>query len=161
VFVALLLAGCGDSGREHIKWQLPLEAPADQHGSEHMASELPAWAANRQGSVEIRMLEKSSTQLFEGRIAMNGKVRLRDLEIRLLGLAQGLRMKSGTFIDDDNVHNAAAFVEISREGRQVYRGWLYQEFPEMFGPDTPDWKVWLKSVSLQPPFSREGNVEKS
>ena len=62
---------------------------------------------------------------------------------------------SGTFIEDENVHNPAAFVELTYKGELVYRGWLYQEFPELFGPDTPGWKLWLKAVTVRAP-SEEG-----
>jgi hypothetical protein len=41
-------------------------------------------------------------------------------------------------------------VEISKDGNVIYHGWLYQKFPEMFGPDITEWKIWAKDISIQP-----------
>jgi len=70
-------------------------------------------------------------------------------------LTNGLRLKSGSYIEDENVHNPAAFVEISREDRQVYRGWLYQEFPELFGPDMENWKLSLRGLVIRQDDTQE------
>jgi len=146
--VALLTAGCEQQKAEKIQWQLPLQAPEDPHGSQ-VTSHVPAWAMSMQGEAELVWLHKSTTQLTHTKLALGGVTDLEDWHIRLLGLASGLRIKNNAFINDLNVHNPAALVELSRSGEVIYRGWLYQEFPELFGLDNSDWKVWLKGITLR------------
>ena len=156
IFVALailsLLAGCGDDDRETIKWQLPLTAPDDPHGGQQIdQSMLPEWASVAEGSVSLMFLQTSTARSFSVDVANHEKKMFHDWDVTLLGLAKGLRTQAGAFIDDENVHNPAAFVELTYKGKLVYRGWLYQEFPELFGPDTPGWKLWLKAVTVRAP----------
>jgi len=157
VLLGGLLSGCDSRQQvDQIEWQLPLEAPSDPHGTQMDAHALPEWASQRQGTAEIVWLQKSTTRVFTVKMAMGEQAEVEGWKIRLLGLAEGLRIQSGAFLDDPNVHNAAAFVEISRDGNVAYRGWLYEEFPELFGLDDPEWKVWLKTISVQP-ASQEAN----
>jgi len=146
----VLFSGCGDEKTEQIDWQLPLAAPDDPHGAT-ISQPLPGWAEQATGSAELALLQKDTARLFTVGLESGLEVEFRDMHFRLLGLAEGLRMKSGAYIEDENVHNPAAFVEISRKGRQIYRGWLYQEFPELFGPDMANWKVSLRNVSVTKP----------
>jgi len=149
VFALFLLAGCEQQAPDQIEWQLPLEAPADPHGSDKQA-ELPAWAVRIPGSAELVWLNKLTTHHYKLSLSVGSASELQGWHIQLLGLASGLRTQNGTFLNDENVHNAAAYVEISRDGKSVYRGWLYKEFPELFGIDDPEWKVWLKDIKLRP-----------
>jgi len=157
LFQVVLLAGmmlglsaCGDEKASQIDWQLPLAAPDDSHGAQ-VNQPLPEWAEQATGSAELVLLQKDKARLFTLGLESGLEVEFQEMHFRLLGLAEGLRMKSGTYIEDKNVHNPAAFVEISRQGRQVYRGWLYQEFPELFGPDMENWKVSLHGVIITQP----------
>ena len=143
------LAGCGRNETQQIDWQLPLTAPADPHGGD-INQFLPEWAAAMTGSAELKLLQKDTARTFTLRLKSGGDADFESMHFRLLGLADGLRLKSGTYIRDENVHNPAAFVEISRDDSQIYRGWLYQEFPELFGPDMVDWKIWLDGVTIEP-----------
>ena len=147
--IALLGTAC-EQQTEQIEWQMPLEAPEDPHGNQQAYAEVPEWAATRLGEAEIAWLNKHTTKIHASRTALGGISKVGDLDIRLLGLASGLRVKNGAFLDDENVDNPAAFVEISHRGKIIYRGWLYEKFPEMFGMDDPDWKVWLKGISIRP-----------
>jgi hypothetical protein len=156
--LSLLLSGCGDDDRETIKWQLPLTAPDDPHGGQIDQSMLPEWASVAEGSVSLMFLQTATARSFDVDVANHEKKMFHDWDVTLLGLAKGLRTQAGAFIDDENVHNPAAFVELIYKGELVYRGWLYQEFPELFGPDTPGWKLWLKAVTVRAP-SEEG-IEK-
>ena len=151
----LLLTGCDRKESSQIQWQLPLEAPEDPHGVQQDERALPEWAASAVGDATLVWLEKSTARLTPIMVAMNEQATWHGWNVRLLGLANGLRLQTGAYIDDENVHNPAAFVEVSRNGAVVYRGWLYQEFPELFGPDDPDWKLWLKAISVQPPAEEE------
>ena len=144
-----LLGGCSSENEREIQWQLPLEAPEDPHGAEKGAN-LPVWAESRQGEVNLVLLQKSSTKTFKMHLKSGGSAEMQGWQVRLLGLASGLRIKSGAFLDDPNVDNAAAFVEISRDGEVAYRGWLYEKFPELFGLDDPEWKVWANAISVRP-----------
>ena len=116
IFAALailsLLAGCGDDDRETIKWQLPLTAPDDPHGGQIDQSMLPEWASVAEGSVSLMFLQVSTARSFSVDVANHEKKMFHDWDVTLLGLAKGLRTRAGTFIDDENVHNPAAFVEL-------------------------------------------------
>ncbi len=144
----LLLSSCG-SDESQIHWQLPLTPPDDPHGAQQ-AQPLPEWVAGRQGSVHLMLLQISTARTFEFDIAMGEVTEQQGVNISLLGLSANLRLKAGTYIEDENVHNPAAYVEVSEKGKLIYRGWLYQEFPELFGPDSPNWKLWLKQVNVLP-----------
>jgi len=144
------MAGCGQQQSEQIEWQLPLSAPSDPHGA-RTQQELPAWVAGQAGHASLVLLQKSTTRLTPIDLNVGDKSETGNIHIKLLGLANGLRLKAGSYIDDKNVHNPAAFVEVSLADKMVYRGWLYQEFPELFGPDITDWKLWLKSINIQTP----------
>ncbi len=148
----MALAGCGQQQSEQIKWQLPLSAPVDPHGAQ-VRPVLPAWVAAQTGQATLILLQKSTDRLMPFTLNIGGESETESIHIKLLGLAHGLRLKAGTYIDDENVHNPAAFVEVSLAGKLIYRGWLYQEFPELFGPDMADWKLWLKGLNIQ--FSAE------
>ncbi len=150
VLCCLVLAGCGQQRPKQIKWQLPLSAASDPHGAS-VRQVLPEWAAGQTGHADLVLLQKSTTRLTPVGLAIGGEWEAGNIHIKLLGLAKGLRIKAGSYIDDKNVHNPAAFVEVSMAKKMVYRGWLYQEFPELFGPDMVDWKLWLKSISIQTP----------
>ncbi|EAU54962.1 DUF2155 domain-containing protein [Mariprofundus ferrooxydans] len=153
--VILINGGCEQQKAEKIQWQLPLEAPDDPHAVQSHVT-VPDWATARQGDAELVWLQKSTTHLVHTKLALGDAADVEGWHIRLLGLASGLRVKNSTFLDDENVHNPAALVEISRGGKVVYRGWLFQEFPELFGLDDPEWKVWLKGITLRAAAKTEG-----
>ncbi len=145
----LLLLACDGDGSGSIQWQLPLTSPPDPHGAQQSQA-LPAWAAMNQGSARFMLLQTGTARTFSMQVSSGASAEVQGVRVRLLGLAAHLRMKSGTYIEDENVHNPAAYVEVSEKGRRIYRGWLYQEFPEMFGPDSPNWRLWLKQVHIKP-----------
>jgi len=152
--VLVLCSGCDNKQDNDIQWQLPLQAPEDAHASS-VDAELPEWAAMRQGSVELVFLHKNTARKTLVSVVKGQDVEIQAWRVRVLGLAQGLRVKSGALLDDESLHNAAAFVELIQDGKLVYRGWLYQDFPELFGLDDPNWKVWLKEVIIQPASPEE------
>ncbi|MDX8403549.1 MAG: DUF2155 domain-containing protein [Mariprofundaceae bacterium] len=158
LFFLLLLSGCDSHDKATIQWQLPLTAPEDPHGGQDDQATLPEWATSVKGSASLMFLQTTTARSFDVDVIKDEKKMFHDWDVTLLGLANGLRTQSGAFIDDKNVHNPAAFVELSYKNKLVYRGWLYQEFPELFGPDTPGWKLWLKAVTVRAP-SEEG-IEK-
>ena len=150
LFSSLLLSACEQEKAEQIQWQLPLQAPDDPHGSKQVMN-VPEWAIARQGEAEIVWLNKNTTKTYSTHLVLGGgSASQNSMDIILLGLASGLRIQNGAFLDDENVDNAAALVEISRNGEVVYRGWLYEKFPELFGMDDPEWKVWLKGITVRP-----------
>jgi len=142
------LQGCGQDEPAQIDWQLPLAASGDPHG-DSVNQNIPDWAASAQGSIELVLLQKNTARRFTLPLVIGADASFQDMHFRLLGLAEGLQLKSGSYINDKNVHNPAAFVEIIRSNRQIYRGWLYQDFPELFGPDMADWKLWLDKVVIK------------
>ncbi len=148
VFCILFLGACKQQEAKQIQWQLPLSAPTDPHGVQSKQV-LPDWAAKQKGRASLELLQKSTSRIFSLDLASGDKMNLNRIQIRLLGLAHGLRIKSGSYIDDKNVHNPAAFVQVSLTDRIIYRGWVYQEFPELFGPDMADWKLTLRGTSIE------------
>ncbi len=155
-FMALSLTSCGPDEAE-IEWQLPLEKGPDPH-SGNIVDMLPEWAVAQRGSAELIWLDKATTRRHSMAVELGETVKLAGWDVRLLALASGLRVQNNAFLNDENVDNPAAFVEISRGDKGHYRGWLYQEFPEMFGMDDPDWKVWLKGITLRPPSNEGDNL---
>ena len=153
--IIALITACEQQQPEQIQWQLPFEAPEDPHGSKYSVSTVPDWATARQGEAEVIWLQKSTTRKVSTKTALGGMSHVEDWDIRLLGLASGLRVKDRAFLNDENVDNAAALVEIRRNGKPMYRGWLYEKFPELFSMDDPEWKVWLKGITLQPALENE------
>jgi len=149
LMVLILLSGCDNKPENNIQWQLPLQAPEDAHVSD-LHAQLPEWAKAREGHVDLVFLHKNTARKAVVSVVKGQQVSFNKWQIRVLGLAQGLRVKSGAFLDDESVHNAAAFVELLRDDKLMYRGWLYQEFPELFGLDDAAWKIWLKDVNIQP-----------
>jgi len=145
----LMLSACEQKQPDQIQWQLPLQAPDDPHGSNDNAT-VPEWASVLQGEAEVVWLQKNTTKLFTTKLAIGGSAMVQNWEIHLLGLASGLRVQNKAFLNDENVDNPAAFVEVSHDGKTVYRGWLYEKFPELFGMDDPEWKIWLKDITLRP-----------
>jgi len=146
----LLISGCEQKQSEQIQWQLPLEAPNDPHSIQVSTTPVPEWAIARQGGAEIVWLQKTTTKTFTTGLTLGGGTQLKNLDIQLLGLASGLRLKNNTFLNDENIDNPAALVAIRQNDKLIYRGWLYEKFPELFGMDNPEWKVWLKSITIRP-----------
>lgn len=155
VSLGLGLAACGKDDGEQIQWQLPLTVPPDPHGSA-ISDELPEWAQHAVGEAHIEALAKDEARSSDMHVAMGDSASAYGLSIELLGLARGLRMKSGAYIDDANVHNPAAFIEVKEGDVVLYRGWLYQEFPELFGPDLAKAKLLLKAVTFGEARTKEG-----
>ena len=147
--IVLLITGCEQKQSEQIEWQLPLEAEQDPHGVQ-MHNTVPDWAVATPGEAELIWLEKSTTKKSSTIVTLGSAAEVEGWDVQLLGLASGLRVENNTFLNDENVHNPAAFVQINRDGKTYYRGWLYQEFPELFGMDNPLWKVWLKGITFRP-----------
>ncbi len=149
LMVLVLCSSCDNKQENNIQWQLPLQAPEDVHQSD-LHAVLPEWAAAREGHIDLVFLHKNTARKAVVSVVKGQQASFQNWQIRVLGLAQGLRVKSGAFLDDESVHNAAAFVELVRDDKLMYRGWLYQEFPELFGLDDAGWKIWLKDVNIQP-----------
>jgi len=148
IAVAVSFSACEQQGPEEISWQLPLIAPEDPHGSD-VSQVMPDWAASAVGSVDIALLEKNTARLYKANLAVKGETKLLNTEIKVLGAAAGLRLKSGSYINDEKVDNPAVFVEVSEQGKMIYQGWLYKNFPELFGPDSAEWKLWLEALHLE------------
>ncbi|RMH60532.1 MAG: DUF2155 domain-containing protein [Zetaproteobacteria bacterium] len=149
----LALFGCDEQPERKIKWHEPLATGNDPHATIH--ADLPDWASKRKGFADLVWLDKSTARTYRYHVPTGEAVKMQGFVVRVLGLASGLRnTSSGTFLDDENVDNPAAFVEISQQGKLRYRGWLYVKFPELFGMDDPLWKVWLEGIKLRP--ARQG-----
>jgi len=160
IAVTISFSACEQQGPEEISWQLPLTAPEDPHGSD-VSQKMPDWAASVSGSVVLALLEKNSTRVYKADIAIGDETMLLNTDIKVLGASAGLRLKSGSYINDEKVDNPAVFVEVSEQGKMIYQGWLYRNFPELFGPDSAEWKLWLEDLHLETvlPELNEDNPE--
>ncbi|MDX8402759.1 MAG: DUF2155 domain-containing protein [Mariprofundaceae bacterium] len=164
LFLALspLLWGTAcDNGQraQRIEWQIPLESPQDAHGATAaLNATLPEWAAAREGEAELVWLHKPTARVFHLRASSGRPLRWKGWEIRLQGLSPSLQVQNGAFIEAENVDNAAAFVELVRDGRTAWRGWLYAGFPELFGLDDPEWKLWLKDIIIRPAAGKAADM---
>ncbi len=74
---------------------------------------------------------------------------------RVLALARALGRRDGAWADlgasgADAPANPAAFVELFRGPKLVYRGWLFAAFPMLFGPEAGGWKVRLAGITIPP-----------
>ncbi len=144
------LSGCEEQRPEQIHWQLQLEPDEDPHGAEAEQGNVPVWAARREGEATLLWLEKTTARVRAMTVETGGQAEMEGFQVHLLGLASGLRVDaSGAFLDDENVDNPAAFVEIRHGGKVIYHGWLYAKFPELFGMDDSGWKIWLKAIRLR------------
>jgi len=155
VGLAMLITACDGEKSREIEWQLPLSVPEDPHGS-HQGKQLPEWAMNISGKAKIMFLKKSTARTFAVALNNGDEVVEGDWRVHVQGIAFGLRLQGNTFINDDKVHNPAAFVALYQGQILMYEGWLYQDFPELFGMDNSDWKVWLEEVTM-PQSSQEGD----
>ncbi|OIO68318.1 MAG: DUF2155 domain-containing protein [Zetaproteobacteria bacterium CG_4_9_14_3_um_filter_49_83] len=146
--MAVALGGCEAENESNIAWQLPLQAPNDPHAAKEQAV-LPEWAGASQGSVVLVFLNKETTKVESIKVETGQAVSMNGWEIQLLAVAKGLQVNENTFIDEKSVHNPAAFVALTLDGTLKYRGWLYQEFQELFGLDDSVWKVWINDVIVR------------
>jgi len=143
----LISSGCEQQRQEEISWQLPLSAPEDPHGSD-VLQQMPDWATAVSGSAVLVLLEKNTARVYKSEVSVGDTAVILSTEITVLGAASGLRLKSGSYINDGKVDNPAVFVEVTEQGTTVYRGWLYEKFPELFGPDAATWKLWLEVLHI-------------
>jgi hypothetical protein len=151
--LAVSLTACDREKTKEIEWQLPLSVPTDPHASSK-GNVLPEWATSVQGKAKIFFLEKPTARTFAVELENGSTETFNEWTIHLQGLAQGLRVKDHTFINDEKMHNPAGFVTLYYRDAMMYEGWLYQDFPELFGMDNLDWKVRIKDVTM-PPSSQE------
>ncbi len=152
--LVVMLSACEQQKSQEIQWQLPLSVPDDPHAAND-GNTLPDWATQLTGTAKIIFLQKSTARLSSV-ILENGKSsEMGNWHIELLGLAQGLRVKDHAFIHDEQVANPAAYVRLTLSGKVMYEGWLYQNFPELFGMDNSDWKVWVEDVTMPPPSQND------
>ena len=156
ISLTFTIAACDGEKAKEIEWQLPLSVPTDPHASNE-GDQLPEWATTVQGHAKIVFLEKTTTRINVVELENGSQGMFKNWTFQLQGLAQGLRVKGHTFINDKNVHNPAGFVTLYDGESLMYKGWLYQDFPELFGMDNSRWKVWIKDVTV-PPSSQEDDT---
>ncbi len=152
--LCMFLNACDGEKAREIEWQLPLSVPDDPHASTE-GNQLPEWATLEKGKSTIIFLQKSTARLFSVELENGSEKKLGNWKIQLQGLAQGLRVKGHAFINDEQVSNPAAFVSLYLNDTLAYKGWLYQNFPELFGMDNSDWKVWIEDVTMPPSLQRD------
>ncbi len=149
LYAVLLLSSCENDNVTQIEWMIPMQPSNDRHTTSSLDQAMPDWANKEGMSVELMLLSKSLAKTWSYSIKKGVVIRHRDLSIELLGVSQHLRVSKDGYIEDPSVDNPAAFVRIfkGKSHHIVYEGWLYQEFPELFGLEDPEWQLWLKHVS--------------
>ncbi|MDQ6975260.1 MAG: DUF2155 domain-containing protein [Mariprofundaceae bacterium] len=146
-FALFLLSSCENDNVTQIEWMIPMQPSNDQHTTSALDKTMPDWAEKEGMAIDIMLLSKSRAQTWSYHLTKDVSVKHRNLTIELLGVSQYLRVGAAGYIEDQSVNNPAAFVRIFKHEHIVYEGWLYQEFPELFGLEDPEWQVWLKHVS--------------
>ncbi len=144
----LFLSACQQQEHHEIQWQLPLDSQHDKHANPEQ-SPLPDWAKQRQGSIRLLLLNTQTTQKASLELSSEQTAEALHYHITLLGLATGLRWDGKQLSDQQQQDNPAAFIEIQRHNKVLYRGWVYQKFPELFGPDIKGLHLWLKMVKVR------------
>ncbi|MDQ6992339.1 MAG: DUF2155 domain-containing protein [Mariprofundus sp.] len=127
---------------------MPLEAPADPHTTQSNVT-VPDWATTTQASAEFVWLNKATTKRTHISVNLGNATDMGEWQIYMLGVATGLRIKNNAFFNDENIDNPAALIELRHNNKLAYRGWIYQNFPELFGLEDKDLKVWLKAIRLR------------
>ncbi|MDX8394050.1 MAG: hypothetical protein R8K21_05625 [Mariprofundales bacterium] len=153
--LCFILIACGQQDDEnlHVAWHpTTVAANNDAHGSDK-AGQLPTWAATTTGIAELTILNKTTARLRTIQIDSYSAVSAVPLQLNVLGLAHGLRISDKGLFDDPLLDNPAAFIEVRYEEKIIYRGWLYRDFPELFGLDNPDWRIWLKTIQFAAPIN--------
>ena len=145
----LFLTSC-DVGTDHqIEWQLPIQIPQDPHRLD-VALTLPEWIRG-DGEATLTLLEKRTARVYEMKLTVGKSLTFKKIKVTLLGVVSGLRTDGEHYVDDYNVDNPAAFITIYEQETLIYKGWLYQNFPELFGPERYGWTLWLKNITVRPP----------
>jgi len=143
-FFALFLHGCENDNLTQIEWMIPMQPSNDKHTNTNVNQEPPAWSIKKGMAADIIILSTHRAQRWDYHLDSDSIVHHRDLTIELLGTAQHLRVGKQGYIEDNTVDNPAAFIRVLKQDHPVYQGWIYQEFPELFGLEDPEWQIWLK-----------------
>ena len=152
-FLAFATTACDGQKIEEIEWQLPLSVPVYPHAS-NLGKDLPEWASTKEGHAKVVFLKKSTARTFGVTVENKASQVINGWTVEILGLASGLRIKDKTFINDESISNPAAYLALYQGQKLEYKGWVYQDFPELFGMDNLDWKVWIEDVTM-PQVSQE------
>ncbi|MDQ6962763.1 MAG: DUF2155 domain-containing protein [Mariprofundaceae bacterium] len=147
----MTLSACDVGQDKQIEWQLPIPVPEDPHRLDKQLT-LPAWA-KVQGEASFTFLEKRTARVYEIKLDVGKSIHFKKIKVDLLGIATGLRTDGVQYIDDVSVDNPAVFVSIYEQETLIYKGWLYKNFPELFGPERYGWTIWLKNTMIRPPES--------
>ncbi len=142
------LTACGGNDVAQIEWMIPMQPSQDQHSTSSLDGEVPTWAVHRGMAADLMLLHKRQARHWRYHVTEENPLHRDALRIELLGVSQHLRIGPDGYFEDEAIDNPAAYVRILKQGHTVYQGWLYQNFPELFGLDDPDWQVWLRGVQL-------------
>ncbi len=130
----------------------PAQSPPDPHAGS--GPQLAAvQGAVREGHAEIVWLNVWEARTYRVKAEVGKPFSgPRDWHGRVLALARNLvRTPSGwADVHEEDASNPAAFVELFRGPKRVYRGWLFAHFPMLFGPQMGGWKVWLGDAIFPP-----------
>jgi len=112
---------------------------------------VPVWLRH-DGEVDLIALQTSTARRFIVHVPLNGEPVQgpEGWQIRAFGGAQRVRWRDGAWHEDaSGVENPAAVIEIRRHGKSIYRGWMFANFPELFGPALRDWKFWIEAIRFR------------
>jgi len=131
-------------------WSASLIPPPDAHAKAPLDS-VPENLLH-EGSVRLMVLQLSTARRFVIELPLNGEVveGPSGWQIRALGAVMHLRWRNGAWEEDASApENPAAVIELARDGKRIYRGWMFASFPELFGPSLRDWKFWIESIKIR------------
>lgn len=141
---SMIITGCENKNSTQIEWMIPIEPSSDSHTMNTVNQEVPAWAKKPGMAADIILLSKNRAQTWNFHLTAEKIVHHRDVDIELLGTSQHLRFGKNGYIEDPKVINPAAFIRVFKQQHIIYQGWIYRDFPELFGLEDPEWQVWLK-----------------
>jgi len=142
----LTLNACENDNLTRIEWMIPMQPSNDKHTNTSLDKEVPTWSIKKGMAVDIIILSKYRAQRWDYHLNSDTIIHHRDLTIELLGTSQHLRVDKQGYLEDSTVNNPAAFIRVLKQDLPVYQGWIYQEFPELFGLEDPEWQIWLKQA---------------
>jgi hypothetical protein len=143
---SLMLSACENDNPTQIEWMIPMQPSNDKHTNTSLTQAVPEWAVKEGMAVDVIILSKFRAQRWNYHLGSDTVIHHRGLTVELLGISQHLRIGKQGYIEDAKVNNPAAFIRVLKHDHLIYQGWIYQEFPELFGLEDPEWQIWLKHV---------------
>lgn len=146
--LALTISACGK--QEQAKQQAPAQKPPTklllpQKGQEAVVN-IPPDVKGKWKAVNLTVMDKTkkTTKTFEAKIGEETPVPGTTLSIKAIQFAPSFVMQGMNITSASNEEtNPAAQVVITENGKEVFKGWLFQKFPTTHAFNHPEYAVTL------------------